>query len=157
MNEHQRETAFLRNIIAFDESSERSKLEERIGEVQRDERCIKRTAWLMVLLGGLGLSGLGYGTLFAERFPYGDSRLAYDILCTIALAAVLSLGVLGCFLIGCRQKLNGLREECRRLVIKLLESRLSKPHFGLLRDGPQRGGERETGRSAVASDSQQGL
>ena len=143
MNEHQRETAFLRNIIAFDESSERSKLEERIGEVQRDERCVKRIAWVMAFLGGLGLAGLAYATLFAENFPYGKSQLAFNILCTVGLAALISLAGLACFLIACRQELNTLREECRRLIMKMLESRLGKPHFGVLRDVPLRGGERE--------------
>jgi len=133
MSEHQRETAFLRRIMTFDETDERYKLEQRMGQVQRDERCVKRTAWLMAVLGGLGLAGLGYGLLFAERFPYGKSLLVFNVLCTVGLAAVISLLVLACFLFGCRQKLNGLREECRRLIMKLLESRLGKPHLSLLR------------------------
>jgi hypothetical protein len=155
MSEHQKETAFLRNVIAFDDSGERHKLEQKIGEAQRDERCVKRTAWLMAFLGGLGLAGLAYGTLFAERFPYGDSWLAFKISCTVGLAALISLVMLACFLIGCRQKLNRLREECRRLIMKVLESRLGHPHASLLREGSRRGGERATGQSAASSDSQQ--
>lgn len=159
MNEHQRETAFLRNIISFDESGERHKLEQRIGQVQRDERCVKRTAWVMGLLGGLGLAGLGYGMLFGERFPYGNSQLAFEILCIVGLAALISLGVLACFLIGCRQKLNKIREECRRLIISVLESRLGKPHLSLLRDVPQRVGERAIAiaPTGVVTSPQQGL
>jgi hypothetical protein len=153
MNEHQRETAFLRNIIAFDESGEQHKLEQRIGEVQRDEQCIKRIAWLMAFLGGLGLAGLAYGTLFAERFPYGNSRLVFDLLCTIGLAALISLVVLACFLIGCRQELNKLREECRRLVVKLLESRLGKPTFGLLRGVPPQMDESDIAPRRASTDS----
>lgn len=157
MNEHQRETAFLRNIITFDESGEHYKLEQRIGEVQRDERCVKRLAWLMAFLGGLGLSGLAYGTLFAERFPYGDTRVLFNILCTVGLAALISLAGLACFLIGCRQELNNLREECRQLVMKLLESRLGKPHFGALRDVSQQGSEREIARTGVATGPREGI
>jgi hypothetical protein len=129
MNEHQRETAFLRRLITFDDTDERHKLEQRMGEAQREERCVKRIAWLMALLGGLGLAGLGYGTLFAERFSYGESRLVWEILCILGLASLISLGGMACFLISCRLKLNGLREECRRLVTRLLESRLGKPQF----------------------------
>jgi hypothetical protein len=127
MNEHERETAFLRHIITFDDTDERHKLERRIEEVQREECCIKRVVWLMALLGGLGLAGLAYGTLFAESFSYGDSRLFFKTVCVLGLASLISLAMLACFLIGCRQKLNGLREECRRLVRKLLESRFSNP------------------------------
>src|SRR5689334_7275976 len=146
MSEHERETAFLRRIITFDDTDERHKLERRMGEVQRDERCVKRIAWLMALLGGLGLAGLAYGTLFAERFSYGDSRVVWEILCILGLASVISLVVLACFLIGCRQKLNGLREECRRLVTKLLESRLSKPHATELESRPAVTSRHEPGK-----------
>jgi hypothetical protein len=128
MNEHQRETAFLRQIIAFDDTDERHELERRIEEVQREERCIKRLASLMVLLGGLGLAGLAYGALFAESFAYGNSRLYFKSLCTMGLASLISLAMLACFLIGCRQKLNAIREECRQLIRKLLECRLGNPH-----------------------------
>jgi formate hydrogenlyase subunit 3/multisubunit Na+/H+ antiporter MnhD subunit len=127
MNEHERETAFLRHIITFDDTDERHKLERRIEEVQREERCIKRVAWLMALLGGLGLAGLAYGALFAESFYYGNSQLFFESVCILGLASLISLAMLACFLIGCRQKLNRVREECRRLARKLLESRLSNP------------------------------
>jgi hypothetical protein len=134
MNEHQRETAFLRQIIAFDDTDERHKLERRIEEVQREERCIKRVASLMILLGGLGLAGLAYGTLFADSFAYGDSRFYFQSLCTVGLASLISLAMLACFLIGCRQKLNAIREECRQLIRKLLEGRLGNPHLTRLRE-----------------------
>jgi hypothetical protein len=135
MNEHQRETAFLRQIIAFDDTDERHKLERRIEEVQREERCIKRLASLMVLLGGLGLAGLAYGALFAESFAYGNSQFYFNSLCTMGLASLISLAMLTCFLIGCRQKLNAIREECRQLIRKLLEGRLGNPpHLISLRE-----------------------
>jgi hypothetical protein len=140
MNEHQRETAFLRQIIAFDDTDERHELERRIEEVQREERCIKRVASLMVLLGGLGLAGLAYGALFAESFAYGNSQFYFKGLCTMGLASLISLAMLACFLIGCRQKLNAIREECRRLIKRLLESRIGNPHPHLAYlDDPRRG------------------
>ena len=141
MNEHQRETAFLRQIITFDDTDERHKLERRIEEVQREERCIKRLAWLMALLGGLGLAGLAYGTLFEESFSYANSRLYFKSVCTLGLASLISLAMLACFLIACRQKLNAIREECRRLVKRVLESRLGnpQPHLVYLRDDSPRG------------------
>jgi hypothetical protein len=142
MNEHQRETAFLRQIITFDDTDERHKLERKIAEVQREERCIKRLAWLMALLGGMGLAGLAYGTLFEESFSYANSRLYFKSVYTLGLASLISLAMLACFLIACRQKLNAIREECRRLVKRLLESRLGNPdphRLAYLRDDPRHG------------------
>jgi hypothetical protein len=53
----------------------------------------------------------------------------------MGLASLISLAMLACFLIGCRQKLNAIREECRQLIRKLLEGRLGNPtHLARLRD-----------------------
>ena len=53
MNEHQRETAFLRQCLRYDDSPECHGLEERIASLQRDERCVRRALWLMLVLAGL--------------------------------------------------------------------------------------------------------
>ena len=47
MSEHEKDLAFLRQCIFYDDTDERRKLEERIAQVKRDERCVQRAAWLM--------------------------------------------------------------------------------------------------------------
>src|SRR5437879_8848596 len=42
MSEHQRETAFLRQCILYDDTGERHKLEESITQLQRNELCVRR-------------------------------------------------------------------------------------------------------------------
>jgi len=126
MNEHQRQTAFLRHLIALDDTDERRKLDEGIAQVQRDGRCVKRATALMALLTALGAVGLGYGVVLQENFPYGKSRFFLNLLCALGLAAVICLLFFGALLMVYRRKLNGLREDCRRLVLTVLESRLGK-------------------------------
>ena len=127
MNEHQRQTAFLRHLIALDNTDERRKLDEGIAQVQRDGRCVKRAAALMALLTALGVVGLGYGVVLQENFPYGKSQLVINIIATLGLASLISLmGFVG-LLVPYRKELNALREQCRRLSAELLESRLGKP------------------------------
>jgi len=131
MSEHERETEFVTRIIGYANTSERQTLEERMGKTRSDERCVRRAAYLMVLLAGLAISGLVYTAIFAADVPLDITqlfpRLAIKALSAVALSslacalAFLALGLLY------RREFNRHREECRRLSIKLLEARLGQP------------------------------
>ena len=74
MSDHQRETAFLRQCIRYDDTEERHRLEERITESLRDERCVRRAMWLMALLAMLAMAGLGYAAVFMADHPQNMSQ-----------------------------------------------------------------------------------
>ena len=131
MSEYERETEFVTRIIGYGDTSERQTLEERMGKTRSDERCVRRAAYLMVLLAGLAIAGLVYTAIFAADVPLDITqlfpRLAIKALSAVALSslacalAFLALGLLY------RREFNRHREECRRLSIKLLEARLGQP------------------------------
>jgi hypothetical protein len=124
MSEHQRETAFLRHLIAFDNTDESRKLGERILEGERNERCIIRVASLAGVFLALGLAGFAYGVFLDENFPHGETPIGLRLLCEVGLASVIPLAVLvGLFLVY-RMKFDRLREECRLQIAQFLESRL---------------------------------
>lgn len=127
MSEHQRETAFLRQCILYDDSAARHGLEERITRVQRDERCLRRAMWLMGLLAALAVAGLGYGVVFVENVLYNTSQLIITIICAVGVGSLFCLLVFVGLGIAYRNNLDQRREECRQLVTRLLESRLGKP------------------------------
>lgn len=127
MTEHQRETAFLRHLIVFDNTEQGRKLEKSIVQVQLDERCVKRGAWLMALLALLSAVGLAYGEVLVEDLPFGRARFVLKLICVFGLASLISLAAFVGILMAYRKKSNGLREECRRLITKLLELQLGKP------------------------------
>lgn len=131
MTEHQKDTAFLTRAIRFDDTEERRALEEKITQVQRDTRCVKRAIVLMAIAGALAVAGFAYGTFLLENFPYGKHQTIVRIIYLIGLTSLLSLGTFSFLLLFYRLKLDGLREDCRRLVTKLLEC------------PPQRAGGRE--------------
>jgi len=127
MSEHEKDLAFLRQCISYDDRAERHRLEERVSKAQREERCVRRVIWLMCLLIALSVAGLASGAGLTENFPYGDSRVVINIISVIGLASLISLvGFVG-LLATYRKELSRLREECRRLSAELLESRLGKP------------------------------
>ena len=126
-SEHQRETAFLRHLIRYDNTAERDRLEERITQIQRDERCVRRGVWLMALFTTVAVTGLGYAVILLDDFPQNKSQFIFKVFGALGLGSLISLlafvGLWG----GYRAELDRRREECRRLVTTLLETRLGKP------------------------------
>lgn len=131
MNEHQRNTAFLQRCLLYDETPERHLLEERLAQAQHNDRCVRRAIGLMVVLIGLGISGLCYSAIFLEDYPRNVSRFMTQLVskasCAVALGSF--IGLLAFMVVGARYRkaLDQCREDCRRLALKILESRLGQP------------------------------
>ena len=126
-NAHQREMLFLRHLMLYDDTEERRELEERLARAERNERCARRAMWLMVVLLAMAAVGLGYAALLLEDFPPNTSQFLTRIFCALGLASLVSfLAFVGFWLVS-RGELNEHREGCRRLVTRIMESRLGKP------------------------------
>src|SRR5689334_14766378 len=97
MNEHQRETAFLKQVILYEDTTERQNLEEKITQAQRDERCVRRAVWLMVLVIALSMAGLCYSAIFLTEYPRTMSELVAPFMSKVCCA--LGLGSLLCLLV----------------------------------------------------------
>jgi len=131
MNDRQRQTEFLRQCLLYDDCNESHALVERMRQLQRNECCIGRGVWLMILVGSLALAGLAYLAIFMEDFPQNIpgfiTRVITQFFCVVALSSLICVpAFLGLGLIY-RKELAQVREECRRRAAKLLESRLAKP------------------------------
>ena len=126
-SEHNKETAFLRHCIRYDDSAKRHRLEDAITRIQRDESCLRRAMWLMALLGALAVAGLGYGVVFVENVFYNTSQLIIAIIGAVGVGSLFCLMVFVVLGIAYRYNLDQQREECRQLVTRLLDSRLGKP------------------------------
>lgn len=132
MSEHQKQTAFLRQCLLYDDTAERHKLEERITQLQHDEVCVRHAVWLMALFAALAMAGLCYAAVFLADYPLNLSHLTGQLI--IKVLCALGLGSLICLLaflglgVVYRKELDQRREECRQLATKLLESRLGKSH-----------------------------
>jgi len=92
MSEHEKDTAFLRRCILYDDSAQHHQLEEAIHQAQRDERCVWRAVLLMALLTALGAAGL-YSFLgdsppnIAEIItPFG-----VKVLCALVVASLICM------------------------------------------------------------------
>jgi len=124
MNEHQRDTAFLRHCLRYHDAPERHQLEERLTQVHRNERCVGRAAWLMVLVTALAMTGFGYAWIFVAGFPQQETPFVLRFLCELGVASLICLLVFLGLRMFYRKELERYREECRRLAAQLLEARL---------------------------------
>ena len=137
MSEHQIETAFLMRVILYEDSDDRRKLEKSIARVQGDERCVQRLAWGMALFVLLGFAAVAYGVILWDDFPYNFPQHTINVFSGLVLASLICLVAFAHLLVVYRRKLNRLREECRQLLTRLLESRLGKPHIPALAGSPR--------------------
>ena len=135
--------------MAFDDTNACSELEERIVQIQRDERCVKRAARVMTLVAALAAVGFAYGVVFQDRSSYGKFLFVLKIFFEVGVASLISLAFFAGLLMEYRKKLNRLREECRQLVTKLLDSRLGTPDITPSPGVRLAAGDREIARDAV--------
>ena len=128
MNEHQNETAFLQHIIRYGDSDACHKLQERIAQIHRDMRCVKRLAWAALPFPVLASVGVMYGVIMYANFPFNGAHVVFAVLCELGLASLLCLA--GCLVLLAfyRLKLNRLHKHGRQLALGLLASHLGDPH-----------------------------
>ena len=95
LSEHQKETAFLRRCILYEEGNEGRQLDERIAQIQRDERSLIRATWLMSLLATLAATGFGYIVFLLEDLPNHMSLFAAQFItktvCALGIGSLNSL------------------------------------------------------------------
>jgi len=131
MTEHQKQTAFLRECLHYDDTAEGHKLAVSLTQLQRNEHCVQRAVCLMAILAALALTGLCYTVIFLTYDPRNVSQVTPPFisraLCALGLGSLICLVSFLGLGVAYRKQLDQRREECRRLAAKLMESRLGKP------------------------------
>ena len=122
--------SFLRNLMLYDSTDESHKLEEQVARAERDERCFRRAMFLMLVVTGFAIAGIGYSAILLEDFPQNKAQLILRVFCALGLASLVSLLTFVAFWRVARGSLNAQRDRCRRLVTRIVESRLGKPAVG---------------------------
>jgi hypothetical protein len=141
MSDRERQNGFLTRIIAYDDTAEREALEARMRETGENEKCVRRAACLMLLSTALAAAGLVYVIIFRAEFPLDITRLLTRL--SVKALSVVALSSLICTVafvtrgLLYRREFNRHREECRRLGLKILESRLGQQPRTLNNGQPQ--------------------
>ena len=125
IKEHERQLVFLQTLILLAGPAEGQRLVERLQAAEREERSIRRAIYLMVLIAALSFSILCYvAVLLPEFFTRASSTaLVFSGGC---VGSLISLAVFLFFWFWYRQTSHPLHEECRRFVVRGMETRLGK-------------------------------
>ena len=130
VDEHYHHTEFLKKCLRYDESDGGRELEQAITRYQREERCVRRAAWLMADITALAAAALFYPAVILGNFPYSLPGYLLVVIYTLGGASLLCFFCfmgLGFFY---RAKLDNRRKECRLRLARLLESRLGAAAAG---------------------------
>ncbi len=80
----------------------------------------------MILLALITAAAFGYGAVFEETFLFRGRRFITTFICALACASPVCLATFLMLLVKYRRELNRLLEECRQLITKVMEDRLSR-------------------------------
>jgi hypothetical protein len=127
MSERQRDTAFLTQLLCYDAGMERQRMEERVGEAQSNEQCIRRAVWLMCQFVALSLAGFAYTVLLLRHLPADNFDFVIKLFGVLGLGSLISVVVFSILWIRYRTELDERREECRCFIRNVLESRIGQP------------------------------
>ena len=131
-----KEGAFLKELIAQLGHAECRQLHRRLANAEREERCIRRAMFLMIVLLMLSLAGLGYfAILVPEVFHDSENVLVRGLSCLGLGSLIAQAGFLG-YLLWHRAGVTRLHEECRLLILALARSQLGLPAVQVLAQSP---------------------
>ena len=125
IKEHERQLVFLQTLILLAEPAEGQRLVERLQKAEREERSIRRAIYLMVLIAALSFSILCYAAVLLPEFFTRASSTAL-VFSGGCVGSLISLAVFLFFWFWYRQTSHPLHEECRRFVVRGMETRLGK-------------------------------
>lgn len=127
MTEYEKETAFLKRMMALDHGTETRLLESRLVAAERNDRVVRQAMLGVALLLGLAMAGLGYSAILLPDFPFNRSHLVLKIFLALGLGCGLCLVAYACMWVRCRRFLNRLRDDCRRALEAALQNRHREP------------------------------
>jgi hypothetical protein len=120
------QTAFLKRMLSCDQSPEGQKIEKSIARAERDHACALRAAC------AVGLVAVLSAVLLQAEFFQSAPAIGLRIVCVIGLAAIICLPAFLTIMAFYRLRLNTLREDSRRLILRSMEARNHKQADSLL-------------------------
>jgi hypothetical protein len=118
------ERAFLRQLIANEPSEESRRLQDRLAQADRDDKCLRRAVFLMVVLFLLSVAGLTFCAILLPEVFRNSRHFVLRSLCDLGIGSLISQVVFLGYLFWHRAVVSSLHRECRLLVLALARSQL---------------------------------
>jgi len=119
------ERAFLRQLLAHDTSEESRQLQDGLAQADRDEKCLRRAVFLMVVLFLLSVAGLSYCAILLPEVFSNPRHFVLRSLCDLGLGSLISQVAFLGYLLWHRAIVSRLHGECRLLALALAQSQFN--------------------------------
>ena len=121
---HKKTGAFLKALIINLSSEECLQLYDMLDKAEREEKCIRRAVFLMVVLLMISVAGLGYCALLVPEVFRNPTHPLMRSLSVLGLGSLISQVVFLGYLLSHRTGLARLHKECQRRVLALARAQL---------------------------------
>ena len=123
MSERQKQAAFLKALMTYEDGIEHQLLKERLCTAERNERCLIYACRLVGCLVLVGLGGLGYSAVLLPQFFDNAPHFLIQFFSALGLGSMMCLSVFGGLWLWYRHAVNRVYDECRKVVIRMIEAR----------------------------------
>jgi hypothetical protein len=124
MSEHQKQAAFLKTLISYEDTTAHEVLKERLICATRNERCLWYSCRLVAVIALVGLSGLGYSALLMPEFFERGTHLLIQFFGALGLGSLMCLSVFLGLWFWYRSMVNRVHDACRRAITSMIQARL---------------------------------
>ena len=129
MSERKKQSEFLMQLIQYEGEDSLYDLQEKIHEAEKQEKCVTTALRLVLVVGLIAISGLGYTVVFLQDFFYNPSNIFIRIFSAIGLGSAICLvAFAGCWF-WYRSNVNHLYNQGRDLIVHVMASRDLDPGF----------------------------
>ena len=113
----------MKALMAYEEGIEHQVLKERLCAAEKNERCLFYACRLVGCLVFVGLAGLGYSAVLLPQFFDNSPHFLIQFFSALGLGSVMCLAVFGGLWLWYRSAANRVYDECRKVVMKMIEVR----------------------------------
>ena len=124
MSEYQKQAAFLKRLVMFDDTPENRVLCDRLSHAERSEKCLQCACRLVGLIALLGLAGLGYASVLLPQFFDNSTHFIIRLCSAVGLGSTLCFTVFLALWYSYRRTANRIHSECRLAISKMLAAKL---------------------------------
>ena len=128
MSERQKQADFIKQLLTCDDCQEHRQLQERLAASEKDERCLRRASWLVVVITMLALAALGYLTVLpAQESNARIAQMLHNCFQVLALGSGMCLGVFVALVFWQRSLSQRLYDEGRHFITTQVQNRAHPP------------------------------
>lgn len=126
MNDRQKNTAFLKRLMLYEDSDNSRQLEERIRNEEKAERLVLWALARVVFLTVLSPAGVYYSMFLLPDFLQHQSEFILRFFLALSFASFISMATFVGLWVHCRKVLNGHYNQCRDMVGAAFERSLKQ-------------------------------